>query len=432
MTKPWTPPQIELFQRLKVQDGTLINEEKWNIANEYHRRRQNIHYQSVNLGGIVTGLDVKLIWKNNDYFLIFQPGMAIDRYGNCIVVEKAREKKIDSQVKPGETKLVYLVISYKEPTVKSKDEEIIAEQFEINEKTAPADENELELCRIKITHPKQITIAQDVFHPQDNQLDFRYRPQAKWRSHYTIRTAIIDQDGKPQEVFSDDTSNFSSLLRSLNHLYPNLQSLQKGDASQIRSLSDYDLITLSDEQFNQLNDEEIEFIANYLESGSVILVQHLKNTANLQKLIQNKQEIQQNLSELENIDGYEDVCQKLWDELQLINQTLGRTLQQIANNYDQRLAHFLKTSLQPLEYLTSHPLRSTPFLFHQLPSINKHGICILTDGGLIVVIGNLSSAWGINDNRYLSRDTIRNAQELGINILHFASQRKQLTQLGKQ
>ncbi|MBD2137767.1 hypothetical protein H6F32_09230 [Anabaena sp. FACHB-1237] len=430
MTKPWTPPQIELFQRLKVQDGTLINEQKWNIANDYHRRRQNIHYQSLNLGGIVSGLDVKLTFKDNSYFLIFQSGIAIDRYGNCIVVEKARGKKINSQVTPGESKLVYFVINYKEPTLKNKDEEIITEQFEINERSAPPDETELELCRIKITSNRNIAIAKDVFNPQDNELDFRYRPQARWRSHSTIRTAIYQNSGTWQEVFSDDlpTSNFSYLLQSLNHLYPSLQSLQKGDFHQINSLLDYDLINLTDQQFNNFNDEEIRIIDHYLEAGSVILVQHLTNAINIQKLMYKKQEIQQNLAELETIDGYEYECQILWDELQSINQTLGRELQQIANHYD----HKLNTELQSLEYLTNHPLRTTPFLFHQLPSINKQGISILTDGGLVVLIGNLPSAWGINDNRYLSRDTIRNAQELGINILHFAAQRKQLTQLAKQ
>ncbi|MFO0171561.1 MAG: hypothetical protein ACK51W_03605 [Aphanizomenon sp.] len=51
--------------------------------------------------------------------------------------------------------------------------------------------------------------------------------------------------------------------------------------------------------------------------------------------------------------------------------------------------------------------------------------------GIIVVIGNLSSAWGLNGNLSLSRETIRSAQEMGMNILHFAWRRRELTQLVK-
>jgi hypothetical protein len=56
---------------------------------------------------------------------------------------------------------------------------------------------------------------------------------------------------------------------------------------------------------------------------------------------------------------------------------------------------------------------------------------VLNCEGIIVVIGNLSSAWGLNGNLSLSRETIRSAQEMGMNILHFAWRRRELTQLVK-
>jgi hypothetical protein len=74
-------------------------------------------------------------------------------------------------------------------------------------------------------------------------------------------------------------------------------------------------------------------------------------------------------------------------------------------------------------------LRTQPFLFAALPTINEQPIQILTGGGIIVVIGNLSSAWGLDEEFSLPRETIRTAQEMGINILHFAWRRRQLTQL---
>jgi hypothetical protein len=52
---------------------------------------------------------------------------------------------------------------------------------------------------------------------------------------------------------------------------------------------------------------------------------------------------------------------------------------------------------------------------------------ILRGGGIIVALGNLSEAWGINEKRLISREAMRTAQELGINILHLAWRRRQLT-----
>jgi len=48
MTHPFPPPPINPFQRLQASDGLLINAERWRRAHEYHRQRQNTHYQSLN------------------------------------------------------------------------------------------------------------------------------------------------------------------------------------------------------------------------------------------------------------------------------------------------------------------------------------------------------------------------------------------------
>ncbi|MEM8715156.1 MAG: hypothetical protein AAGE92_05170, partial [Cyanobacteria bacterium P01_G01_bin.4] len=57
---PSTPtPQI--FERLRVTDGLLIDRERWQLAHNYHRQRQNLHYQSLQQPGIVCGLGVASI-----------------------------------------------------------------------------------------------------------------------------------------------------------------------------------------------------------------------------------------------------------------------------------------------------------------------------------------------------------------------------------
>jgi hypothetical protein len=67
-------------------------------------------------------------------------------------------------------------------------------------------------------------------------------------------------------------------------------------------------------------------------------------------------------------------------------------------------------------------------LFAGLPTINDQPIHLLIGGGIIVIIGNLSIAWGLDETLSLPRETIRTAQEMGINILHFAWRRRQLMQ----
>jgi hypothetical protein len=71
-------------------------------------------------------------------------------------------------------------------------------------------------------------------------------------------------------------------------------------------------------------------------------------------------------------------------------------------------------------------------LFAALPSFNQQPIHLLYGGGIVLVLGDLCAAWGLDEQLSLSRENIRTAQELGINILHFAWRRRQLTQLSRQ
>jgi hypothetical protein len=56
-------------------------------------------------------------------------------------------------------------------------------------------------------------------------------------------------------------------------------------------------------------------------------------------------------------------------------------------------------------------------------------IQLLSGGGIILAIGNLGGLWGLDEELQRSRTDIRTAQELGINILHFAWKRKQTIDL---
>ena len=94
MTHPFPSPTIAPMQRQQVRDGLLLTAERWQRAHDYQRKRQNLHYQSINQPGIVCGLGVRVIpapeevaaqYRDNRWVQI-QPGIAIDLEGNPIVV----------------------------------------------------------------------------------------------------------------------------------------------------------------------------------------------------------------------------------------------------------------------------------------------------------------------------------------------------------
>jgi hypothetical protein len=159
----------------------------------------------------------------------------------------------------------------------------------------------------------------------------------------------------------------------------------------------------------------------------VILIEHSKQSQEIGQFMQIKQELQQDIIDTEKEVELNDDREILLDELRQITNRLESITRNIAEFYNQKF----KTNLESIELIENHPLRKTPFLFNQLPSVNKQPILVLNCEGIIVVIGNLSSAWGLNGNLSLSRETIRSAQEMGMNILHFAWRRRELTQLVK-
>jgi hypothetical protein len=77
-----------------------------------------------------------------------------------------------------------------------------------------------------------------------------------------------------------------------------------------------------------------------------------------------------------------------------------------------------------------HPLRHQPFLFGQFPEVDGYPIQLLQWGGLVLSIGDIALNWGLDDRLLIPRETLRSAQEFGINLLHYAWARRQLKQSG--
>ncbi len=393
MTHPFPPPQIQPFERLQASDGLLINAERWRKAHEYHRQRQNTHYQSLNQPGIVCGLGVRPIPAPHQYeakyrdgrWVQIQPGIAIDVMGNLIVVTKSYDFPIDLEVVSSEPLMIYLVVSYVDPDElrNRQQRDIVQETYRIDQRNSTLNPSEIEICRILLERGQNsISQPADAFYPGYNNIDLRYRRHAQARPQALVRMAQVSHsDGE----YARNFFNLAYLLQSIEPLYSHLRGADEpNEVSLSENIQEYDLLYLTGKQSLSLNNFEFESLKNYLNSGGTLLID-----APL-------------------------------DANALIESTHA-------------LAQQLESPLRPLtEVQRSHPLRTKPFLFSALPIINQQLIQLFLGGGIILVVGDLASAWGIDSEFNLPRLTIRTAQELGINILNYAWKRRQLIGLQQE
>lgn len=444
------PPTIKPFERISIRDGLLINAERWRLAHDYHRQRQNVHFQSLNQPGIVCDLGVHIIppplevsakYRDKRWVQI-QPGIAIDLFGNFIVITDPMDFRISSENRSDLPMTVYLAISYVDPEQlhRKPQNELVKETFRIVEKATPPSETEVELCRILLPPggkernniPVELKNPQDVFYPQENELNLLFREQARSRPLSIISTGIIVNDSFPQK---ENITNFTYLLQSLSGLYAPLQSedvIEKINLAQIKEQGqtlDQDLIYLTHQPEEAFSPEEVSLLEDFLKKGGLLLVETDTQGTSLGALLQIQQELQQAIADVADDPELGSYVPDLEEELYAVKSDLAQRISNSSGIF-QDLATRLNTPLMLFDDLPrDHPLRTKPFLFAALPRIKRQAIQILTGGGIVVIVGNLSSAWGLDLELSLPRETIRTAQEMGINILLYAWQRKRMIQL---
>jgi hypothetical protein len=257
---------------------------------------------------------------------------------------------------------------------------MVREQFRIDVKTRPPSELEVEVCRVllPVGQPVRLQNSKDVFFPGYHNLDFRFRSCATFRPQGSVRIAQV-KHGDPD--YNRNFINLDYLLKATVALYPKLQGEEPVGLVTWESneLDKYDLLYVTGRQL-ELNRRELKALKQYLLRGGVLLVDTNAEATNLVQYVTT-----------------------------LARQELG-------------------LSLEPLP--KRHYLRRQPFLFAALPtSLFQQPLQMLVSGGVILVVGDLAALWGLDEQLSLPRETIRAAQELGINLLHYAWQRRKMTQL---
>ncbi|MEO0539935.1 MAG: hypothetical protein AAFZ80_03610, partial [Cyanobacteria bacterium P01_A01_bin.105] len=384
-------------------------------AHSYHQQRQKIHYESLQQGGIVSGLGVTVgpvpTSAPSKYrqarWLTIQPGLAIDTWGNPIVVAHAEGCYLSAQLT--ETTTIYIVLRHSDRsnTGQPPGTDIVQEAFQILEKNSPPDSGEVELCRVQLTpEATEILPPTEVFFPQENQLDLRFRPsvQAKPRHQATV---------SPWSRRSDVHHHFQALGQALPGLYPSLQVDINTEALT------GDLTHLSHSDFKALDRSEQQYIAAYLRSGGVLLVE--AEWGKLGELYQIEAELSRAIA-AGRLGTATPLQQDAEQELLALQTTLGTHIDALA----EPLLALLEQEDLPRSENLSEEVRSQPFTFAQWPTLHDMPVGLYGWGGLLLVVGPLTQIWQGLD---LPRHELRAAQELGINLLHFAARRRQLHQL---
>ncbi len=400
MTQSFPFPSIQVFERLQVTDGLRITAERWRRAHDYHRQRQNLHYQALHQPGIVSGLGVhpslpppEVPSKYRDgCWLQIQPGIALDWAGNPIVVPEMIDFHITTKpsLKPV---MVYVVLSYVDPQdLKGLEaQEWVRETFRIDEKNTPPTTTEVELCRIHLApNVSQIKVPEDVFAPGLNQIDLRDRPLAQLRPQRVVHIGEVIRSDDPT------ATRRSPQLAQFAQSVPSLYSAMNVELGRVGLLEldavdlPYDVLYLTGEAPFFPSQAEAIALKQYIDQGGVLVV-----------------------------------------DVPASGATLARSMMDFAQFVGTPLKY-----LEPPPQLRSvespnhqHPLRLEPFVFAQFPQIASKPVQLLVGGGIVMVLGDLASAWGITEGFLLPRETLRSAQEFGINLLTFAHKRRNWMQL---
>ena len=450
---PFSIPALAPLRRLAVRNGLLLDAERWRVAHDYHRQRQNLHYQALHLPGIVCGLEVAVTAPPEDVsaryrderWLQISPGVAIDAHGNLIVVDQPVKVHLASS--PAATPhWVYLVVRYVDPEglQRSQPAEIIAETFRIDEKQQPPGSLDVEVCRV-LPPPDEMPLAPalDVFQPEIGELDLRYRQLAQLRPQATVHAAYVVSGLTAAD--EQIQQRLQALGEAAIALYPALMvahDITALDFSQLSAvpdttteqgplppaLSQCDLLYLTHRQSLQLDATATAYLRQYLDQGGVVLVELPSRDGNFEEMNAVVRELSTAVADLEGSERFSDLRSQLEAELAAVTNNLQGRLD---NAQRALLTHlFPEGSPSALrDPQDDHPLRRSPFAFSQWPSLRHEPLRLYAGGGLVLAIGDVSQAWQASRELNLPRDRVRAAQELGLNLLQFAWQRHHRTQI---
>ena len=399
------------FKRVNPFQGLIIDIDVWRDAHDYHRNQQRLHNLALHGPGIATGLEVSAN-QPPDLSVTIHPGIGIDSQGNVIIVSQPQTYLIHSPEKG----TVYLTVQFREiPTGPNQPADggqptRILEAYRMQERDSLPDEPYLELARIDFDPDKTtITEAGNSSQPQKNEIDLRFRQDISSHASETIQRP-------QQETIAPKGELDLRLQQEITALRNEIALRSQQPVSQIKYQLNIGYISLAEGR-------------NLHRVGTTNLVREINRSNDYQAVINETASLGDTIKDCDllyitGISRFEADAM-ITDNLQaflkgggiIFGEGCTRDPQQ-AKDFGlafNQLAQQLGQRLEKTEY--GHPILNSYHTFASVPpGANSEGI-MLAGTQMIYSNCDYGCAWaGGFPDIPLSRDIVRSALEMGVNI----------------
>lgn len=366
-------PEANPLERLRIYDSLVMNADRWKLAHHYHSHRQSIVYQSLYQPGIVYGLGITVLQEPpKESSLTFQNR------------DRQRQEVRWIEIQPG------VAIDHQgNPIV-------------VDEKT-----------------DRSYRIAFDVFENRTRTIYIVVRYVDPEELQYSDQTTTIQDRFRFEQ--RTDPPEFGEIELCRIELGSNRVVLKLPDDLFKPGTNEIDVRYRLQAQFRAQAMLRIGTVQPWQPEISAAIAALTRSLAAIFPTLQCQTHSSAVASE--SLSNY-DVLYVEPELLKLGNRESDEYLQECGGVY---LSIVSDASSAPSELVSwqdhQHFVRLQPFLFTKLPE--SFGLWLAPQGDRIVITRSLIKAW-LGEN--LTRQDIRTAHEIGINILHFIWQRRRLFQ----
>ncbi len=378
---PLTDILKDQIRRLVPHEGMVIDVSSWNAAHEYHTMQGRLHSMAMHNAGLVNGLEV-VAWDPPDTSVVINPGIALDEDGRTIVVREPQRFQLQVE----EAGTLYLVLQYREVSgdgqssggsSDSSESRYALEAYRLEERRQLPDEPYIELARIQVSGSNAlITEPTEPQNPSPDEIDSRYRVASGPRPLGSVRIGVV-----PLETTEDGqvahATGAMSLARAISTT-TRYRAEFTGPVNLGQEIENHDLVIMAGGQEFTLTDEWVAVLKNFLDRG-----------------------------------GF------------LFGETCGANGDSGAASFQQsfiELAQQLGGDLNNVE--RGHAILTAYHLFARPPEGIGERSLLAASNGVAFSDADYGCLWdgGAQDNP-ASREAIRSATEMGVNIGVYASQR---------
>jgi hypothetical protein len=264
-------------RRIKPVDGMAVTAEVWDEAHDFHRRALRAHLGLNHGTGIVTGLDV-IASDPPDSAVYVQPGVAVDAWGNTIVVPQALSYDLGAAQGP-----LYLLLTYSESQPRSesqRDDGVMYIPAEFSLVAAEAASGGVELARLnRQGRSAPIVNAKDAAQPGVNEIDLRYRQSIGLKQPKLITLGVSYLGGAQDRRHGVGAM---VLARAINRA-DQLHTVVDDNVALTGTLAHYTLLYLVGHGAFQLATEDMNAIYAYLQAGGTVLYESCRHEADAAK-----------------------------------------------------------------------------------------------------------------------------------------------------